>query len=40
MPRPVAPRTSLFRAGAGPRLALAAALSGLVWLAILWALAA
>ncbi|MDP4022164.1 hypothetical protein Q8W71_05990 [Methylobacterium sp. NEAU 140] len=36
----VAPRASLFSGGAGPRLALAAGLSGLVWLAIAWALSA
>ncbi|HEV7438471.1 MAG TPA: hypothetical protein VGN94_02430 [Methylobacterium sp.] len=31
------PRASLFRAGLGLRCACAAALSGLLWLAILWA---
>ncbi|MDP4002424.1 hypothetical protein [Methylobacterium sp. NEAU K] len=33
-------RRSLFRSGIGPRLALAAALSTLVWLTIAWALTA
>ncbi|WP_279598254.1 hypothetical protein [Methylobacterium sp. J-026] len=37
-PRPAA-RPSLFQSGIGPRLALAGALSTLVWLAIAWALA-
>ncbi|WP_279594748.1 hypothetical protein [Methylobacterium sp. E-066] len=37
--RHVAPR-SLFRSGIGPRLALAASLSAVVWLVIAWALAA
>ncbi|MFC6029164.1 MULTISPECIES: hypothetical protein [Methylobacterium] len=38
-PRQAVPR-SLFRSGIGPRLALAVALSALVWLAIAWALSA
>ncbi|WP_430912799.1 hypothetical protein [Methylobacterium sp. sgz302541] len=32
------PRPSLLRAGIGLRLALATGLSGLVWLAVAWAL--
>jgi hypothetical protein len=38
-PRP-ATRGSLFQSGIGVRLMLAGALSALVWLTILWALAA
>ncbi len=34
------PAASLFRTGVAARLALAALLSGLVWLCIVWALAA
>ncbi|WP_280142341.1 hypothetical protein [Methylobacterium pseudosasicola] len=37
--RQAVPR-SLFRSGIGPRLALAASLSALVWLLIAWALTA
>ena len=36
---PRAARHSLFRSGVAPRLALALALSTLVWLTIAWALA-
>ncbi|MDN3572277.1 MULTISPECIES: hypothetical protein [Methylobacterium] len=38
-PRRAAP-PSLFRSGLGPRLALAGALSAVVWLVIAWALTA
>ena len=30
------PRRSVFRSGAGPRLAAALLLSGLLWIVILW----